>query len=83
MTAFVLRFMGATDAREEALERLRARVPGIELTPKTRTLVEALVEEPFIPLLQGLSEWDVSSPTYAEIDHPAYDFSHLRGKIGV
>jgi len=82
MTQFVLEFRGVSETRDEALARLRRLVPGIELTPKTRKLVEAFVDEPYIPLLKGLSEWDVSTPTYAEIDRPAYDLSHLRGKTG-
>lgn len=83
MTSFVLRFTG-TSSLADAVTRLQHRLPQIVLTPKTSTLVEAQVEEHDLADLKGLSDWDVSVPTYAQIPSQpmSYDWAAMKEKLG-
>lgn len=83
MTSFVLRFTG-NSSLTDAVARLQRRLPGIVLTPKTSTLVEAQVNEQDLSKLESLADWDVSRPSFAEVSpHPmSYDWAAIKSKLG-
>lgn len=82
MTSFVLRFTGSSSLTD-AVARLQRRLPGVVLTPKTSTLVEAQVNEQDISKLEGLADWDVSRPSFAEVpsQRMLYDWNAIKSKL--
>lgn len=78
MTSLVLRFTGLASLKGQAMELLRQQVPGIELTPKTSTLLEARVDDSQVDRLMHSSDWEVTVPSYAEVKPPAFKLSRFR-----
>ena len=72
MTSVVLTYTGSPGKKLLAEARLRRCVPGVVLTPKTSTLLEALAKNP---------EWAVSQPTFAEIRKPVFNLKNARAKL--
>jgi hypothetical protein len=78
VSSFVLRFKGVPTELQAAMKLLQQQIPGIVLTPKTGTLLEAQLDEELISKLQSFDDWDVSRPSYAEIEQPALDLKRMR-----
>lgn len=81
MTKVVLTYQGSAAGRLSAEDDLRRQVPGIVLTPKTSSHMEAQVEEDQVPLLLRVANWSVSLPTFAEIRPPAINLQNMRAKL--
>lgn len=81
MKTVVLTYQGSAAGRRSAEEDLRRQVPGIVLTPKTQSHVEAQVEDAQLPVLKRVSGWTVSLPTFAEICPPSLNLKNLRAKL--
>nr|WP_315186476.1 hypothetical protein [uncultured Albidiferax sp.] len=78
MTPVILQFKGLASLKGPAMERLRQQLPGVVLTPKTSTLVEALVNDSQVPRLMTSTDWDVTLPSYAEVSPPSFDLFRFR-----
>ncbi len=84
MKTVVLMYEGTSAGRQFAEDDLRRQVPGILLTAKTQSLIEAQVEDDQLPELKRVSEasgWSVSLPTFAEIRPPSLNLKNLRAKL--
>jgi hypothetical protein len=81
VTSVVLTYTGSPGKKLSAKARLRRRVPGVVLTAKTSTLLEAQVDEEQLAALEQNPEWAVSQPTFAEIRKPAFNLKNARAKL--
>ncbi|MBN8490305.1 MAG: hypothetical protein J0M00_02595 [Burkholderiales bacterium] len=81
MKRVVLTYEGSKAGRSSAEASLRRQIPGIVLTPKTQSHVEAEVEDAQVPLLKQVSGWSISLPTFAEIRPPALNLKNMRAKL--
>jgi len=82
VTSVVLTYTGSPDQKLSAEARLRRCVPGVVLTPKTGTLVEAQVDDTQLAALEQNPDWVVSQPTFAEIRKPVFNLKNARAKLG-
>jgi len=81
MTSVVLVYRGIPSQRKTAEARLRSHLPGIVLTPKASTLLEAQVDDSQAVMLEQDPDWAVSRPTFAEIRKPAINLKNMRAKL--
>lgn len=83
MTSVVLTYTGRPDQKLSAEARLRRCVPGVVLTPKTGTLMEAQIDDDAqLAALEQNPEWVVTPPTFAEIRKPVFNLKNARAKLG-
>ena len=80
----VLSFKGPAELRSAALARLHRQFPGVILTPKTDTLVEAQLNASQASSLraEANSEWEAFEPTSASFEPPALDLAKLGKHFG-
>lgn len=81
MTTVVLKYRGEQSQRQEAEARLRRTLPGVTLTSKTSTTIEADLKPDQVDQLTGGVDWQVSQPVYAEIRPPVTNLSKLRQRL--
>lgn len=81
MTSIVLTYTGSPGKKLSAEARLRRCVPGVVLTPKTSTLMEAQVDDEQLAALQQNPEWTISRPAFAEIRKPVFNLKNARAKL--
>ena len=81
MTSVVLAYRGHPGARQSAEARLRQLIPGVVLTPKTGTLMEAQVDDSQVQALEAEPDWEVTHHTFAEIRKPAFNLKNARAKL--
>ncbi|ODU18493.1 MAG: hypothetical protein BGP22_13235 [Variovorax sp. 67-131] len=81
MTSVVLTYTGSPGKKLLAEARLRRCVPGVVLTPKTSTLLEAQLDDEQLAALAKNPEWAVSQPTFAEIRKPVFNLKNARAKL--
>lgn len=81
MTSIVLTYTGSPRDKSSAEARLRRCVPGVVLTARTGTLMEAQVNDEQLAALEQNPEWAVSRPTFAEIRQPVFNLKNARAKL--
>jgi hypothetical protein len=81
VTNVVLTYTGVPEKRQLAEAKLRSSMPGLVLTPKTSTLIEAQLDDSQISLLVQDPNWAVSEPVCAEIRRPAMNLKNARAKL--
>jgi hypothetical protein len=81
VTSVVLAYTGAPGQRQMAEDRLRSLQPGVVLTPKTSTLVEAQLDDTVVQALASDPHWSVSPPVCADIRGPAFNLKNARARL--
>ncbi|MDQ0033929.1 hypothetical protein J2W30_001684 [Variovorax boronicumulans] len=81
MNSVVLTYTGSPGKKLSAEARLRRCVPGVVLTPKTGTLVEAQLDDEQLAAIEQNPEWVVSQPSFAEIRKPVFNLKNARAKL--
>ena len=82
MPILTLTFKGPAHEMPAALAALADLVPGIVLTPKTSSCVEAQVDSAHEDALQALPEWSAHAIVYADINRPKVNLEGLRRMFG-
>jgi len=77
----VLTYQGSTAHRQEAEAELRRSFPGVRLTRKTSSTIEAELAPDQVRSVAALGLWNVAPIVYADADPPKVNFSRLRNKL--
>ena len=77
----VLAYQGAPSQRKEAQAKLCRVLPGVILTYKTGTVVEAQLNDDEVMRATSDANWRVIQPVYADIRKPTPNYQRLRAKL--